>query len=172
MATVRINLRRDSAADWTSEDPTMTAGEIGFETDTNRFKVGDGSTVWSSLEYFVDETAIPTITTYTTGWVSAAAGLQNQNWTVTHGLTANISDLIINICISSDGTEANAIGLPQHTYSVSNHGMTIFQTSTAAFDIQTGSSGLTYLSDANGNVAAISANTWYYKVKVYYIQAP
>lgn len=43
--------RRDTAANWTSNDPTLAAGEIGVETDTLRYKVGDGSTAWTSLRY-------------------------------------------------------------------------------------------------------------------------
>jgi phosphohistidine swiveling domain-containing protein len=51
----RIQIRRDSAADWTSNDPTLTQGEIGYETDTNYVKIGDGSTAWTSLDYIVKE---------------------------------------------------------------------------------------------------------------------
>jgi len=47
-----IQLKRGNAADWTSSDPTLAAGEFGYETDTGKFKVGDGSTAWSSLSYF------------------------------------------------------------------------------------------------------------------------
>lgn len=54
----RIQLRRDVAADWTSTDPTLAAGEIGLETDTNRLKIGDGATAWSSLSYFGGLTSI------------------------------------------------------------------------------------------------------------------
>jgi hypothetical protein len=43
--------RRDTAANWTSQDPTLLAGEIGYETDTGYIKVGDGSTAWTSLAY-------------------------------------------------------------------------------------------------------------------------
>ena len=50
MAT-KIQLRRDTASDWTSTNPTMAAGEFGWESDTNRFKIGDGSTAWTSLGY-------------------------------------------------------------------------------------------------------------------------
>ena len=44
--------RRGTAAEWTSADPVLAAGEIGYETDTGRFKFGDGATAWSSIEYF------------------------------------------------------------------------------------------------------------------------
>ena len=47
----QIQLRRDTAADWTSNNPTLSAGEFGWESDTNRFKIGDGSTAWTSLGY-------------------------------------------------------------------------------------------------------------------------
>ena len=46
-----IQLRRDTAANWTSVNPTLAAGEMGLETDTNLFKIGDGSTAWSALLY-------------------------------------------------------------------------------------------------------------------------
>ena len=47
----KIQLRRDTAADWTSNNPTLSAGEFGWESDTNRFKIGTGSANWTSLEY-------------------------------------------------------------------------------------------------------------------------
>ena len=50
MAT-QIQLRRDTAADWTSNNPTLAAGEFGWESDSNRFKIGDGSAAWASLSY-------------------------------------------------------------------------------------------------------------------------
>ena len=43
--------RRDTAANWTAADPTLLAGELGYETDTGYWKVGDGSTAWTSLAY-------------------------------------------------------------------------------------------------------------------------
>lgn len=46
-----IKLRRGTAAEWTSADPTLDVGEYGFETDTLKSKIGDGSTAWSSLSY-------------------------------------------------------------------------------------------------------------------------
>jgi hypothetical protein len=49
--TTRIQSRRDIAASWTSNNPTLAAGEIGYETDTAKFKIGTGSTAWTSLAY-------------------------------------------------------------------------------------------------------------------------
>lgn len=45
----RIQVRRDTDADWTSNDPTLAAGEPGFISDTNEFVIGDGSTALTSL---------------------------------------------------------------------------------------------------------------------------
>jgi len=49
---VQIQLRRGTAAQWTSANPTLASGEIGIETDTKKEKVGDGTTAWNSLGYF------------------------------------------------------------------------------------------------------------------------
>ena len=43
--------RRDTAADWTSENPTLLNGELGYETDTGKWKVGTGSAAWTALGY-------------------------------------------------------------------------------------------------------------------------
>jgi hypothetical protein len=50
MAT-RIQLRRDTAANWTLNDPTLASGELGFETDTLKLKCGNGVASWSNLSY-------------------------------------------------------------------------------------------------------------------------
>jgi hypothetical protein len=48
--------RRGTAAQWTSADPILNAGEIGWESDTNKFKIGDGTNHWEDLTYFLDAT--------------------------------------------------------------------------------------------------------------------
>jgi Major tropism determinant N-terminal domain len=50
---VQIQWRRGTAASATSNNPVLAQGEVGWETDTNKFKIGDGATVWNSLPYFV-----------------------------------------------------------------------------------------------------------------------
>ena len=46
-----INQRRDPAATWTSVNPVLMLGEVGWETDTRKSKLGDGVTAWNSLPY-------------------------------------------------------------------------------------------------------------------------
>lgn len=48
---VRMVQRRGTAAEWTSSNPVLLAGEFGVETDTGHFKIGDGSSAWSALTY-------------------------------------------------------------------------------------------------------------------------
>lgn len=50
MAT-QIQFRRDTSANWTSANPTLAQGELGLETDTSKYKIGDGTTAWTSLAY-------------------------------------------------------------------------------------------------------------------------
>lgn len=47
----RIQLRHDTATNWTTANPILAEGEVGVETDTNKFKIGDGITTWSELAY-------------------------------------------------------------------------------------------------------------------------
>jgi hypothetical protein len=57
MAT-RMQQRRGTAAQWISTNsgngPILNAGEIGWESDTNKFKIGDGTNTWLTLDYFAD----------------------------------------------------------------------------------------------------------------------
>jgi hypothetical protein len=53
MAT-RMQQRRGTATMWTNANPILGVAEIGYETDTNKFKIGDGTNRWADLSYFVD----------------------------------------------------------------------------------------------------------------------
>ncbi len=52
--------RRGTAAQWTAANPVLAAGEIGFETDTNKFKMGNGTSTWSALQYFANAAELET----------------------------------------------------------------------------------------------------------------
>lgn len=47
----KIQLRRDTAANWSTNNPTPASGEPCFETDTGKFKIGDGTTAYNDLPY-------------------------------------------------------------------------------------------------------------------------
>jgi hypothetical protein len=57
-----IQIKRGTATAWTSANPTLNAGEIGFESDTKKMKVGDGSTAWTSLAYTTTDGDISGVT--------------------------------------------------------------------------------------------------------------
>ena len=58
----RIQIRRDTKARWADLNPILAAGEMGFEIENNRLKIGNGITAWNSLPY-VTETDWSTIIT-------------------------------------------------------------------------------------------------------------
>jgi hypothetical protein len=133
----RIQLRRGTAANWTSVNPVLAQGEAGFEVDTNRLKIGDGTTAWAALDYFGgDVGAIPTLLSeltndvgYLTSYTetdpvftaSAAADIAAgdiTNWddafswgdhsTAGYALSSNIPDSILDLNIT-DGTNGQVL---------------------------------------------------------------
>ena len=69
---VQIQFRRDTAAAWTAANPTLAAGELGLETDTNYYKIGNGSTAWNSLAYGTIA-GVPTSNSITTAMLQNSA---------------------------------------------------------------------------------------------------
>jgi hypothetical protein len=49
----QFQFRRGTAAQWTSANPILAAGEFGYESDTNKGKIGNGSTAWTGLNYVI-----------------------------------------------------------------------------------------------------------------------
>ena len=92
--TARIQLRRDTASNWSSTNPTLSSGELGLETDTGKIKVGDNTTAWNSLGYtvypigFSDLTSTPTtIAGY--GITDAVSNLDDLTDVTINSLTSN-----------------------------------------------------------------------------------
>ena len=121
MAT-KIQLRRDTASDWTSTNPTMAAGEFGWESDTNKFKIGDGSTAWNSLGYasegdtagitFVGDDSTGTTvnqneTVKIAGGTGITTAMSGDTLTITGNVgtvTATSSDTFTNKTLDANGT--------------------------------------------------------------------
>ena len=55
---ITIRLRNDLAYVWSAKNPILDEGEIGQELDTGRFKMGNGSTRWTFLPYYIPTTEI------------------------------------------------------------------------------------------------------------------
>jgi hypothetical protein len=85
--------RRDTAANWTSNNPTLAAGELGLETDTGALKIGTGSTAWTALAY----ASSGTVTSVTVG-----TGLSG-------GTITNSGTIAINTAVTADLTTAQTL---------------------------------------------------------------
>jgi len=91
-STARVRARRGTAAAWTAANPVLGFGEIGVETDTHRFKVGDGTLTWSALSYYLEGVlARGQASKMTSGTISiATAGTyQSTGLTATLDITTN-----------------------------------------------------------------------------------
>ena len=99
MAT-RMQQRRGTAAQWTAANPILAAGEIGFETDTSKFKMGNGSSVWSALTYFANAAELASIIDgapdllNTLNELAAAMG-DNPNFLSLYATNAKVDESII-----------------------------------------------------------------------------
>jgi hypothetical protein len=51
MPNIQLQFRRGVASRWSAANPVLAAGELGLETDTSKFKIGNGVTAWGSLPY-------------------------------------------------------------------------------------------------------------------------
>ena len=90
-----VQIRRDTAANWTSVNPTLAAGEQGFETDTGKFKIGTGSTAWTSLLYVTDASDITgTFTSITSSGPVTASGYV-EKWLI-NTIDTSIGNLSLN----------------------------------------------------------------------------
>lgn len=75
----KVQFRRDTAANWTSTNPILSAGEVGFETNTGKIKVGDGTNTWSKIATSCVESIIELNTAYTLTSQTAAQKLFNAS---------------------------------------------------------------------------------------------
>ena len=56
----KIQVRHDTTANWAAANPTLAAGEVGLDTTLGKFKVGDGSTAWTTLGFYKGVAAVST----------------------------------------------------------------------------------------------------------------
>lgn len=104
MASI-IQLRRDTAANWTAIDPTLAEGEIGIETDTWQIKVGTGLEPWSAIDYFSAVGAV--------AWGNITGSISDQvDLSTELGLKADAASLA---AIATSGDVGDLDGFPGGT---------------------------------------------------------
>ena len=151
-----IQVKRGTAAAWTSANPTLTAGEIGFESDTKKMKVGDGSTAWTSLTYTATDGDISGVTAGTGlsgGGSSGAVTLAIDTATTVDKTTAQtltnktLTSPVVNTAAITGGTLVNTVikGLEEDVNVVASAA-----TGTINFDVETASIWY-YTSNASAN---------------------
>ena len=130
MAVVtQIQVRRGTASQWTSANPTLAAGEWGLETDTGKVKIGDGTTAWNSEPYIgagdVTLTGTQTLTnkTLTAPIITIATNAQAASYTL---VLTDQSDLV-----EISNASANTLTVPLNS-------SVAFPTGTTITILQTG----------------------------------
>jgi hypothetical protein len=126
MASI-IQIRRDTASNWTSANPTLAQGELGIETDTLKVKAGTGSGNWASLSYLID----------TGGYVTAT---YSGNVAITGSLAGDNIKLDGNT-VSSTNTNGNIQLFPNGTGYTELYGNT--NAGTIRFNCENNSHGVT-----------------------------
>lgn len=139
MAVVtQIQVRRGTAAQWTSTNPTLAAGEFGFETDTGKVKIGTGALVWASLSYL----GAGTVTS-----VAAGTGLSG-------GTITSTGTLSIDTSVTADLTTAQTLTNKTLTAPVIN----------LSLNAQTGTTYTFVLADNGKLVTASNASAQTYTI--------
>jgi YD repeat-containing protein len=187
MAT-KIQFRRDTAANWTSNDPILAAGEIGLDLTNQFFKIGDGTTVWSSLGAWSEATAFSVTeftataaqTVFTIGYTGALEVRRNglelaqADYTAVNGTDVTLTtgaalDDLISIKVWRDvnvssflATEGGTLGgkltLPE--LEVTGTGAVVLPTGTLAQRPSTPTPGMIRYSSTAGELETYASSVW------------
>ena len=150
MAT-QIQLRRDLASNWTSNNPTLAAGEFGWESDTNKFKIGTGSLAWNSLGYASggDNAGITFVGDDSTGT------LVNQNETFKIAGTQNITAVVSGDTLTLTGPDLSSYLTSVSESDVTQHQAALSITESQISDLQNYKTAVSE-SDVTQHQAALS----------------
>ena len=146
MAT-RIQVRRGTTSEWSTSNPILAAGEVGYNTTLDQIKIGDGTTAFNSLEYFPTLSDAQTFTNKTLTTPNI-----NGSGIVFEGSTADAYETTLTV---TDPTADNTITLPNKTGTVvldadyTAKGVILVATGTGAFTpLALGSEGTNLVVDS------------------------
>lgn len=196
MAVVtQIQVRRGTAAQWTSTNPTLASGEFGYETDTGKVKIGNGSTAWTSLGYtgaatgtvtsIVASTGLTGGTITSTGTIaidtSVTADLTTAQTLTNKTLTAPIINLSLNaqtgttytFVLTDNGKLVTASNASAQTYSVPTNASVAYPVGTQINIIQIGAGQVTIQAVTSGTttIASTGASAIAPKLRAQYSSA-
>ena len=193
MAVVtQIQVRRGTAAQWTSANPTLSAGEWGYETDTGKAKIGNGSTAWSSLSYFGGSGTVTSVTAgtgltggtiTTTGTVaidtSVVADLTTAQTLTNKTLTAPVINLSLNaqtgttytFVLADNGKLVTASNASAQTYTIPLNSSVAYATGAQINIIQIGAGQVTIQGTGGVTVASTGATATAPKLRAQYSSA-
>lgn len=142
----QIQVRRGTASQWTSANPTLAAGEWGFETDTNKLKIGNGTSTWTSLSYAVTG-ANGTVTS-----VVAGTGL-------TGGTITSTGTIAIDTTVTVDVSSAQTLTNKTLTTPTITQGTSTPSFSTNAYTLVAGDAGKALLASNSSTAGTINVPT-------------
>lgn len=108
---VQIQLRNDTAANWTTNNPTLAVGELGLETDTSKYKIGTGAAAWTALPYGGINGLVPT------NFLTKTISDKSANYTTVasdYGALIRSTSTAITITISNTLTTGQFIDFVQY----------------------------------------------------------
>jgi len=159
-----LQLRRDTAANWTLNDPTLSAGEIGVETDTLKFKIGNGATAWTSLAYAsvtpgaLEELVEDYIGAAMTDSSSVDFTYDDEAGTITATvLPAGVDHNSLNNYVANKHIDHSGVSIATAANSGLSGGGDITTTRNLAVNITASQGDVTLSKEADGLKAAISA---------------
>ena len=100
---IRIQLRRDTAANWTSSNPILRSGEVGIETDTLKLKIGNGTSTWTQLTQYVSDEKLNTSTAASTYAPLASPSLTGTPLSTTAAVDTNTTQIATTAYVVGQG---------------------------------------------------------------------
>lgn len=172
----RIQQRRDIAANWTSVNPVLATGEIGFEIDTYRIKIGDGSTPWNSLDYYISDVAISANGGNHTGsnfvfsnsnnvsfgmnngTITATASFSGSNYVFSNsnGITFGTNGSIVTASFSSPPSATSLVYSNSNNVTFGTNGSTL--TASASFNQTVQTQGSVLINGSSGSIVFSNSN--------------